>query len=99
MKAPGKSYRKGITIVELFAMFPDEKAAAKWFESIIWHDKRHCGKCGSVRTRPVKSGKPMPYWCTECRSYFSIKTGTVMAHSRIPLQKWGDRHLSLPDQP
>ena len=88
MKVPGKSYRKGITVIELIAMFPDEKTAAQWFESIIWHNSRHCGKCSSIRTRPVKSGKPMPYWCSDCRSYFSIKTGTAMAHSRIPLQKW-----------
>ena len=88
MNAPGKSYRKGITIIELIAMFPDEKTAAQWFESVIWHNSRHCGKCGSIRTRSVKNDKPMPYWCTDCRSYFSIKTGTAMAHSRIPLQKW-----------
>lgn len=30
----------------------------------------------------------MPYWCSTCRSYFSVKTGTPLAHSRVPLQKW-----------
>ncbi len=30
----------------------------------------------------------MPYWCTDCRSYFSVKTGTALARSKIPLQKW-----------
>ena len=31
-KAPGKSHREGITIVELMDMFPTEEAATQWFE-------------------------------------------------------------------
>ena len=30
----------------------------------------------------------MPYWCPDCRSYFSVRTGTAMSHTRIPLRKW-----------
>ena len=30
----------------------------------------------------------MPYWCTDCRSYFSVKTGTVMQASKLLLRKW-----------
>ena len=30
----------------------------------------------------------MPYWCTDCRSYFSVKTGTLMEESKLPLRKW-----------
>ena len=30
-KAPGKHYRDGITLVELFQMFPDDETAEKWF--------------------------------------------------------------------
>lgn len=30
----------------------------------------------------------MPYHCSECREYFSVKTGTVMQSSKVPLQKW-----------
>lgn len=86
-KAPGKAHREGITIVELFDMFPDEAAASAWFESVIWPDGRHCPKCGSARTREA-SHKKMPYWCTDCRSYFSVKTGTAMQASKIPLRKW-----------
>ena len=29
----------------------------------------------------------MPYRCTDCRGYFSVKTGTVMGGTKIPLQK------------
>ena len=88
-KAPGKAHREGITIVQLMDMFPDEDAAVGWFESTRWPDgERHCGKCGSVRTRPVPNAKPMPYWCTDCRSYFSVRTGTPIARSNVPMRKW-----------
>ena len=86
-KAPGKAHRKGLTVVELTDMFPSEEAATTWFESIIWPDGRHCPKCGSVRTSEASHVK-MPYWCTDCRSYFSVKTGTAMQRSKIPLRKW-----------
>ena len=86
-KAPGKSHRDGITLVELMDMFPTEEAATEWFESIIWPNGRHCPKCGSERTREA-SHKKMPYWCSDCRSYFSVKTGTAMQASKIPLRKW-----------
>ena len=86
-KAPGKAHREGLTVVELMDMFPTEESATEWFESIIWPDGRHCPKCGSVRTREASHAK-MPYWCSDCRSYFSIKTGTAMQRSKIPLRKW-----------
>ena len=87
-KSPGKSHREGITLVQLMDMFPTEEAAAAWFESVVWEDGHHCPKCGSVVTRAVPNAKPMPYWCTDCRSYFSVRTGTPMARSNIPLRKW-----------
>ena len=86
-KAPGKAYRKGLSIVELMDMFPTEDAAREWFESIFWPEGRCCGHCGSTKTREA-SHKYMPYWCGDCRSYFSVKTGTVMQASKLPLRKW-----------
>ncbi len=85
--APGKAHREGLTLVQLMDMFPTEEAATEWFESVIWPDGRHCPKCGSLRTREASHAK-MPYWCTDCRSYFSVKTGTAIQASKIPLRKW-----------
>ena len=87
-KAPGKSHRKGISIIELAEMFPDEASAVKWFEDVRWSDGRYCGHCGSLETSEVPSAKPMPYWCKDCRSYFSVRTGTTIEKSRLPLRKW-----------
>ncbi len=30
----------------------------------------------------------MPYWRLDCRSCFSVRTGTTMQRSRLPLRKW-----------
>ena len=83
----GRQDRQGISIIQLFDMFPDEDSARVWFEETRWPDGRACGKCGSVRTIEASHAK-MPYWCTDCRSYFSVKTGTVMQSSKISLRKW-----------
>ena len=86
-KAPGKSHREGLSIIELTNMFPTEEAATLWFEDVLWAGERCCGHCGSVRTCKATHAK-MPYWCSDCRSYFSIRTGTAMQCSKISLRKW-----------
>ncbi len=69
-------------------MFPTESAAVEWFESVVGADGRRCGHCGSDDTYAVKSAKPMPCRCRGCKRYFSVKTGTVMAQSPLPVRKW-----------
>lgn len=86
-KAPGQAYREGITLMELAAMFPDEASALQWFEARFWPHGRVCGHCGSAHTKEASHAK-MPYWCTDCRSYFSIKTGTLLEYTQLPLRKW-----------
>ena len=86
-KAPSKAHREGITVVQLMDMFPDEEAARQWFEQRLWNGQRRCGHCGSLRTGKASHAK-MPYWCTDCRSYFSVRTGTALECSRLPLRKW-----------
>ncbi len=86
--SPGRGHREGITVVQLMDMFPTDEAATKWFEAAIWHGTRCCGHCGSLSTSEVPNEKPMPYWCSTCRSYFSVRTGTPIAHSKIALRKW-----------
>ncbi len=87
-QAPGKAHRKGITLLELAEMFPNDETAREWFEAILWPTgDRPCPACGSVSTYACKHAK-MPYHCRDCRKYFSVKTGTVMQSSPIPLRKW-----------
>ena len=86
-KAPGKFYRKGMSIKELFYLFPNDEAARKWFEAKRWPNGIRCTDCGSDRISAVKH-KSMPYRCKDCRSYFSVTKGTAMQHTKVGLQDW-----------
>jgi len=87
-KAPGKSFRKGISLPELMDMFPDEETARQWFETIMWPDGPVCPHCGSVQVSERKNHKPQPYRCRTCRKDFSVRHGTILQESRLPLRKW-----------
>ena len=82
-----KKRRTGISFLEFTGLFPDEQAAREWFEATRWSDGRTCPKCGSGRTSEAKH-KTMPYRCKDCHGYFSVKTGSVMESSKLPLLKW-----------
>ena len=86
--APGRADREGVSLLDLMELFPTEDAATRWFEEVLWSGNRCCGKCGSTSTSTVPNAKPMPYWCSDCRSYFSVRTGTSIARSNVPMRKW-----------
>ena len=85
--APGRSHRQGISLLELANIFPDEDAAREWFEAVVWPDGRECPHCGSDETYEG-THRTMQYRCRSCWKHFSVKTGTVLASSKIPLRKW-----------
>lgn len=89
-KGPGKYYRTGISLLDLFDLFPDNESAQDWFEKDRWENTGlFCPRCGGCdRCKPVANRRPMPYWCGDCRRHFSVRTGTVLERSKIPLQKW-----------
>ena len=60
MPGPGKAHRTGISLLELFEIFPDEASARQWFEEARWPGGRACVKCGSVNTSGVPNDNPMP---------------------------------------
>ncbi|MYB08117.1 MAG: IS1595 family transposase [Gemmatimonadetes bacterium] len=77
-----------VSLLALAEMFPDEQSARRWFEGQVWPKERCCGHCGGTRTKVVPNEKPMPYWCPDCRKYFSVRTGTALERSKVPLRKW-----------
>ena len=87
-KAPGRSDREKISVVELFEMFPTEDAAREWFESKIWPDGRRCPRCGHDKTAECAPGHPMPYRCYRCNRHFSVRIGTILERSKVPFRKW-----------
>lgn len=77
-----------LSTFEYFQKFPNEEAARNFFEKRRWNDEPVCGHCGSVSVTECKDHKPIAYLRKECRKHFSVRTGTVLAESRLPLLKW-----------
>ena len=87
---PGKSYRKGITLLEATKQFDTEEKAEAWFVGQRWPNGVACPFCGSLNIAAVASRKPQPFRCREkeCRKSFSVKTGTLLHSSNMALSKW-----------
>ena len=87
-QAPGKHYRSGISLIEIFRIFPNDATAEAWFVEQRWSDGVCCVHCGSINVQTGATHKTMPYRCRDCRKRFSIKTGTVMQSSKLGFQIW-----------
>ena len=89
-KAPGKFFRKGITLADAVKLFADHETARQWFVERRWPNGVACPYCGSLNIQESQH-KTMPYLCEEsaCGKRFSVRTKTVMESSRLTLDKWG----------
>ena len=84
----GKSYRTGITLMEIVKRFDTEEKAEAWFIEQRWPDGVVCPFCESLEVSPRPNRKPQPFRCRTCRKDFSVKTGTLLHRSHLPLSKW-----------
>ena len=79
---------ESLSLFELFERFPDEESAVDWFEANRWPDGVSCPRCESDRVVEMKARNPMKWRCKDCRRFFSVRTGTYMENSRVPVRKW-----------
>lgn len=89
-RAPGKHWRKGMTLVEMIRKFPDDETAEAWFAAIRWPDGPRCPHCDHDNVQHPTTHPTMPYRCRRngCRKFFSVKVGTVMQDSKLGYQEW-----------
>ena len=85
---PGRAHRRGITLLELARMFPDDDDAERRFVDILYPTGLYCPECGSTDVAERASCKPRPYRCRDCRKDFSVRTGTLMFGSNLDFQTW-----------
>lgn len=88
MAGPGRGHRESISLFQLTEQFPTEESAVQWFEKQRWPEGRTCPHCGGESIHVSPDAQPMPYRCRSCRKYFSVRTGTVMHRSKLPLRTW-----------
>lgn len=87
-KGPGKSFRKGLSLIQLFRMFPDNATSERWFINARFPDGLSCPRCGSTNVQEKSAHKTMPHRCRDCQRFFSAKTGTMMECSNLDYQTW-----------
>ena len=71
-------------------IFHNEAKALAHITASRWPDgEPTCPHCGSTRTR-MMGGKTQAgmHLCNDCRDKFTVRTGTVMERSHVPLHKW-----------
>jgi len=75
-----------ISTLQLFAMFPDQETARVYLESRLWPNGPECPTC-ACRDR-ITTRKGGFYRCNQCKTDFTVRTGTIFERSHVPLHKW-----------
>ncbi|MYA43396.1 MAG: IS1595 family transposase [Gemmatimonadetes bacterium] len=86
--APGKHFRKGLSLAQLFTLFPDDDSAEAWFVNRRWPDGVRCPHCDCDNIQDGARHKTQRYRCRGCRRRFSARTDTILADSNIGFRDW-----------
>ena len=82
------STREGLSLFDLFRMFPDNATADEWFIQVRWDGQVKCLHCGSENVQDPTTHPDIRFRCCKCRKFFSTRTGTVMQGSNFDYQIW-----------
>ena len=77
-----------ISLRQFERAIPDEAAAIAFMEERLWGDNPRCPRCATNNIYRVKNGKPMSHRCRTCKRHFSVRTGTIMAETNLPIKTW-----------
>jgi transposase-like protein len=81
---------KQLNLATMAAMFADETKAREWLESKLWPDGPVCPHdgCGCMDVYDLAKTRSGLYKCKACRKQFTVRIGTIMEESKIPICKW-----------
>lgn len=75
-----------ISLMRLFKLYPDSEAARQHFESRLWPKGAVCPACSGQDRITKRKGEY--YRCNGCKLDFTVRTGTILERSHVPLHKW-----------
>ena len=75
------------SLPEFQKRFPDEDACATWLFELRWPDGFECPACGCKECCALKTRK-WTYQCKNCDKQTSVRAGTLMHASNLPLTTW-----------
>ena len=82
MNGPSDAYRKGVSLLELCQMFPDDDTAERRLEQARWADGARRANCAGERVTRRRHPS-MPWHCADCNKYFSVKMNSVTRSSKV----------------
>ena len=74
-----------ISTFQLFKMFPDQEAARVYLEARLWPSGPRCPVCAGLER--ITTRRDGYYRCNRCAEDFTVRTGTVMERSHVPLHR------------
>jgi transposase-like protein len=94
-KSPPTGTDADLNLATMAEIFGNEDKAREFLERKRWANGRPCPHCKHAETYPLvaKEGSRSPvrpgvYKCKACRMQFTVRVGTIMEESKIPLCKW-----------
>ena len=74
---------------ELVRLFSDSDAARSYLEERRWLGRPFCPHCGSYDRITKRKGRRSGYYlCRCCSKEFTVRVGTILWRSHVPLHKW-----------
>ena len=96
---PGRHRRKSLSIHAMAKMFSTERKARLWLESVMWPDGPQCPHCESKRISAKAGSKSsMTHRCLGCKKRFSVRSISVMRHTRLSYAKWATAIYAISTQ-
>lgn len=77
---------KGIDLVRLMNRFHGEEKCHAYMEQLRWPDGVECPRCKCTSISRLREYKKFD--CNSCRYQFTVRVGTVLQDSKLPLFKW-----------
>ena len=75
-----------IELTELIERFGSEDRCHDYLAGLRWPDGVRCPRCDSERIARIKARRQ--FGCDGCRYQFSVRVGTILHDSKLPLWKW-----------
>lgn len=94
-KNPPTGTAADLNLATMANIFANENEAREFLEKQRWPNGPACPRCDSKEVYTLKgregSKNPVPrgvYKCAKCRDKFTVRIGTVLEESKVPICKW-----------
>jgi transposase-like protein len=80
------TFTQDVSLVDLISEFGSEDRCREYLEALRWPQGVRCIRCGSDKISRIK--KRDQFDCDNCTYQFSVRAGTILHDSHLPLWKW-----------